>query len=239
MSRGTILVVLDDREVVAQIRGTLEREGYRVAEASTGEAALAAARQGPPDLILLGWALPGQDGREMCRRFRRHETAARVPLILLTARPSEEDCVAGLEAGADDCLALPFRPRELVARVRAHLRRALRRSSSREVLRVGDLVLDGERYHVSWKGMPVPLTAGEFRILRLLAMRPGRVFSRAEIIEGARGGTADVLGRTVDVHVASIRRKLGPGGSLIETVRGVGYRVAEGPPRGRRPHPPG
>lgn len=232
MARGTILVVDDEKDVIELVRYNLEREGYRVVGAPSGETALAAARNELPDVVLLDRALPGLDGLEICRRLRRSEPTAHVPIILVTARVTEEDRVAGLEAGADDYMTKPFSPRELVARVRAHLRRAVLRPSSLEVHQVGDLVLDVARHRVTWAGHPVSLTAGEFRILRFLAMRPGRVFSRAEIIEGALEGSVDSISRTIDVHLASIRKKLGRGGAMIETVRGVGYRLAEGLPRG-------
>lgn len=231
MTRATILVVDDEKDVVELVRYNLEREGYRIVGASSGETALAAARNELPDVVLLDRSLPGLDGIEICRRLRRSEPTAHVPIILVTARVTEEDRVAGLEAGADDYMTKPFSPRELVARVRAHLRRAVLRPSSTEVHEVGHLVLDVGKHRVTYSGQPVSLTAGEFRILRFLAMRPGRVFSRSEIIEGALEGSVDSVSRTIDVHLASIRRKLGRGGGMIETIRGVGYRLAEGTPR--------
>jgi two-component system phosphate regulon response regulator PhoB len=231
VSRGTILVVDDHRDLVELVRLHLEKEGYQVQGASTGDAALAAALNAPPDAILLDRSMPGLDGLEVCRRLRRDERTASVPVILLTARASEAERVAGFEAGADDYMTKPFSPRELVARVRAALRRAATRPALLEVLQVGELSVDVGRHRVSYRGEEVPLTAGEFRLLRFLVARPGRVLSRTELIDGALGGNVDNLSRTVDVHLAAIRRKLRSGGKMIETVRGVGYRLAEPPVR--------
>jgi DNA-binding response OmpR family regulator len=221
----------DHRDLVELVRLHLEKEDYEVQDASTGDAALAAALNAPPDAILLDRSMPGLDGLEVCRRLRRDERTASVPVILLTARASEAERVAGFEAGADDYMTKPFSPRELVARVRAALRRAATRPAPLEVLQVGELSVDVGRHRVSYRGEEVPLTAGEFRLLRFLAARPGRVLSRTELIDGALGGNVDNLSRTVDVHLAAIRRKLRSGGKMIETVRGVGYRLAEPPVR--------
>jgi two-component system phosphate regulon response regulator PhoB len=171
--------------------------------------------------------MPGQDGLEVCRQLRADARTARIPVIMLTAKASEADRVVGLEMGADDYLAKPFSPRELVARVRAILRRSAAVAATSDVLRHGDLVVDVPRHEVSWKGRPVLLTATEFRILHFLAARAGRVCSRTDIIDDALGTDVAVIDRTVDVHVTAIRRKLGKGGDAIETVRGFGYKLRE------------
>lgn len=172
--------------------------------------------------------LPGIDGLETCRRLREVDRASTIPVLLLMSRAVEEDRLSGLEAGADDCLVEPLGFRELLARIRARLRRASRPASSSEVYRVGPITIDMGRYQVFLAGKPVRLTGREFRILRFLARRPGYVFPRAEIIEGALEGKVDAWSRTVDVPVATLQRKLGPASRLIETVRGVGYRLSEG-----------
>jgi DNA-binding response OmpR family regulator len=228
MSRGVVLVVDDHKDVVELVRYNLAREGYDVVSASSGEEGLVRAALRAPHVVLLDRSMPGLDGLEVCRRLRAKEATALVSIILLTGRATESDRVEGFEAGADDYMVKPFSPRELVARVRAVMRRAASRPVSQEVLQVGDLVIDAGRHQVTFRGKPVDLTAGEFRIVRFMAARPGRALSRQELIDGALGGSVDGLSRTVDVHLASIRRKLGRGAGVIDTVRGIGYRMAEG-----------
>lgn len=227
MGKGLILVVDDEKDLVALVRHHLEREGFEVEAAGTGEAGLKAAFERRPSAVVLDRSLPSLDGLEVCRRLRQDVRTARVPIVLLTARAAEFERVAGLEAGADDYMSKPFSPRELVARIKAVLRRVELRPAPLESLQVGGLAIDVGRHLVTYEGKPVRLTAGEFRILRYLAVRQGRVVARTEIIDGALDGHVDGLSRTVDVHLAAIRRKLGRGGPLIQTVRGVGYRLAE------------
>ncbi len=227
MAKGRVLVVDDEKDLLALVRYHLEREGFEVLEASNGDAGLKAALEEPPAVVVLDRSLPSLDGLEVCRRLRQDSRTARIPIVLLTARAAEFERVAGLEAGADDYLSKPFSPRELVARIKAVLRRVSLRPAPLESLQVGELAIDVGRHLVTWQGRPVRLTAGEFRILRFLAVRQGRVVARAEIIDGALDGHVDGLSRTVDVHLAAIRRKLGRGGPYIQTVRGVGYRLAE------------
>ena len=227
MGRGRVLVVDDEKDLVTLVRYHLEREGFEVREAASGDAGLQAALADPPAVVVLDRSLPTLDGLEVCRRLRQDLRTARVPIVLLTARAAEFERVAGLEVGADDYMSKPFSPRELVARIKAVLRRVSLRPAPLDSLQVGDLAIDVGRHLVTWQGKPVRLTAGEFRILRFLAVRQGRVVARTEIIDGALDGHVDGLSRTVDVHLAAIRRKLGRGGPLIQTVRGVGYRLAE------------
>ena len=222
-----ILLVEDENDIAELVERHLRREGCEVERFADGEEAVRAARQRPPDVLILDIILPGLDGFEICKAFRRDPDLERVPILMLSARDEEVDIVTGLELGADDYLAKPFSPRVLVARVRNLLRRrsAAERRSPDGGLRVGDIEIDPDRHEARVGGEPLLLTRSEFRILHLLCGRPGRVRTRAEILDGVGGGPA--LERTVDVHIASLRRKLGPLGDSIETVRGVGYRLRE------------
>ena len=228
MGAGTILVIDDEKDLIELVRYNLEKEGFDVIGAPDGKAGLEVARAHRPDLILLDLMMPGMDGLEVCRRLREDARTAGIPVILLTAKATEADRVVGLEMGADDYVTKPFSPRELVARVKVRLRRAAAATEDRESLRRGDLVVDAGRHEVSWKGKPVVLTAAEFRILRFLAKSPGRVFGRSEILDGAFDRDAAVTDRTIDVHVMAVRKKLGKGGAMLETVRGFGYKLREG-----------
>ena len=224
-----ILVVDDDRKTVDLIRLYLERDGYRVRTASDGRQALDAARHAAPDLVVLDLMLPEVDGLDVCRAMRRGST---VPIIMLTARATEEEKLAGLDLGADDYLTKPFSPRELVARVRAVLRRADGPDRGEPITRHGDLTIDFGRHEVFRAGQAVPLTPREFRLLRVLAVNPGRVFTRFELIERAFGYDYAGLERTVDVHLSSLRRKIEPDPSqpvYVLTVYGVGYKFGRVP----------
>ena len=234
MGKATVLVIDDEKDLQELVRYNLEKEGYDVVTALDGESGLHVAIEHNPDLILLDLMLPGVDGLELCRLLRKESRTAQIPLIMLTAKASEPDRVVGLELGADDYVTKPFSPRELVARVKALLRRATPLTENASVLRRGDLTIDVHRHEVISAGKPIMLTATEFRILHFLASRPGRVFSRNEIIDGAQGRDTAVLDRTIDVHVTSIRRKLGACGDYLETVRAVGYKFQL--PSGRRKH---
>lgn len=227
MSKATVLVIDDEKDLVELLRYNLEKEGYDVIGANEGAAGLDIARRHRPDLVILDVMMPQPDGLEVCRRLRGDPKTASIPVIMLTAKSSEADRVVGLELGADDYVTKPFSPRELVARVRAVLRRVGRLQEPAQVLRVGDLVIDVDRREVTCRGKAVSLTATEFRLLQTLAGTPGRVLSRNEIIEQALGRDVAVTDRTVDVHVTAIRRKLGRSGERIETVRGFGYRFRE------------
>ncbi|MGQ4488138.1 response regulator transcription factor [Streptomyces sp. 372A] len=225
-----ILVAEDDAKQSRLIRIYLEREGHAVQVVADGRAALERARSAGPDLIVLDVMLPLVDGLDVCRILR---TESDVPILLLTARVTEEDMLLGLDLGADDYLTKPYSPRELTARVRALLRRSGRSGGDgHAVLRVGEVELDTARFEVRVAGRPVELTAKEFAVLETLAREPGRVFTRAQIIERVFGFDRDVLERTVDAHVMNLRRKLGTGPDgprHVETVYGRGYRLADGP----------
>lgn len=227
----TVLVVDDEQHLRDLIRSYLEREGYHVLEAADGSAALDLARQHAPDVVVLDILLPEVDGLEVCRRLRTFSDAY---VLMLTAKAEEIDRIIGLEVGADDYLTKPFSPRELVARVRAMLRRP-RSGAAPEALdvpapqRFGTLLIDHARHEVTCDGEVVPLTALEFSLLTTLASYPGRIFTRTQILEQVWG--TDYFGddHVVDVHIANLRKKIGDDAAdpqYIETVRGVGYRFA-------------
>jgi DNA-binding response OmpR family regulator len=220
-----ILVVDDEPKIVQLVRDYLERAGFAVSTARDGNEALMRARSERPDLIVLDLGLPGLDGLEVTRRLRRDSG---VPIIMLTARHEETDKVVGLELGADDYVTKPFSPRELEARVRAVLRRQAAPDS--EVLRAGDLTLDVPRLRTEVAGRSAPLTATEFQLLTALARQPGRVFTRAQLLDAVHGVAFDSYERAIDAHVKNIRRKIEPDPRTpryLLTVYGVGYRLAD------------
>lgn len=226
----TILLVEDEQDLLELLEYNLEREGYQVRTAGTGEAGLKEVRTELPDLILLDLMLPGMDGLEVCRTLKSRENTAVVPVIMLTAKGEESDIVRGLELGADDYITKPFSPRVLLARIRALLRRSVEGaldSDDSRTIETGNVTIDLERHEVRANGSVVDLTATEFKLLKLLAARRGRVFTRQQIIESIHEGFAAVTDRSVDVQVVSLRRKLGDVGAQIETVRGVGYRFRD------------
>lgn len=227
MSKRTVLVVEDEPEIAGVVRQYLEKDGYRVVVASDGERAVDEFGRLRPDLILLDLMLPGLDGYEVCRRIRQQ---ASTPIIMLTARDEEADKLIGLELGADDYITKPFSPREVVARVRAVLRRARGSEPPPERIRVHDLEIDAERYAVTRQGEPVTLTPTEFKLLMVLARHPGRVFTRLQLIDQVHGYAFEGYERTVDAHVKNLRQKLEPDPRrprYVLTVHGVGYRLAE------------
>lgn len=234
MAREHILVVEDEEDILDLVRFNLEREGYRVTGVTTGEAGLEEAVRHGPDLVLLDLMLPGVDGLEICRRLRRDPQTAGVPVVMLTAKGEDADVVAGLEVGADDYVPKPFSPRVLIARVRAVLRRRRQQVEAPPgddaVLRPFDLVIDPSRHETLAGDLRLDLTATEFKLLHFLARRPGRVYTRQQIVDGVKGDDYPVTDRAVDVQVVGLRRKLGARADYIETVRGVGYRFRETPP---------
>ena len=230
MSRTRILVVEDDADIRELLQYNLAREGHEVTLAADGRAALAAARRQPPDLVLLDLMLPGLDGLEVCRQLRAERATSGAAIIMVTAKGEESDVVLGLGLGADDYVVKPFKANELVARVRAVLRRTredTRVPADRRPVVQGPLRIDPERHRATLDDADVPLTATEFRILHYLASRPGRVFTRDQILTASMGPDSMVLERNIDVHVRSIRRKMGRHRDLVETVRAIGYRFAE------------
>ncbi|HEX2141971.1 MAG TPA: response regulator transcription factor [Candidatus Limnocylindria bacterium] len=233
---ATVLLVDDDPKIRDLLRLYVEREGHRALFAADGETALDTALRTRPDLVLLDVMLPGLDGFEVCRRLR---DVSDVPILLLTARSGEGDKVVGLDMGADDYVVKPFSPRELMARVRAHLRRRRLESDAEEPVLVSNgLEVDPNAVEARLKGDALDLTPFEFRILRALMRRPGRVFSRDDLIDAIHGGDdPGIIDRTIDVHLGRLRRKLGDDPSApryIGTVRTVGYKFV-GPVERREP----
>lgn len=228
----TILVVDDEPRIVRLVRDYLEHGGFNVVVASDGPTALRSARTGRPDLVVLDLGLPGLDGLDVTRALRR---SGDVPIIMLTARTEESDKLVGLELGADDYLTKPFSPKELVARVRAVLRRAEGMRSPADVIRVGaDVELDVPRMETRIRGRRVDLTKTEFQIVATMARQPGRVFTRAQLLDAVKGVAFESYERAIDAHIKNIRRKIEaePGSPrLVLTVFGVGYRFAEPPER--------
>lgn len=227
MNKSTILVIDDEKDLIELVRYNLEREGFDVIAAADGRSGLELAGRRRPDVIILDLMMPGIDGLEVCRQLRKDERTSGVLVVMLTAKAAESDLVVGLELGADDYLTKPFSPRELVARVKALVRRVNRGEEPRDRIQRGDLLVDISAHEVLFKGARVLLTATEFRILQAMAARPNRVFSRYDLIDVALGQDVSVSDRTIDVHVTAIRKKLGAGCEYIETVRGVGYKIRE------------
>ncbi|MBV1853348.1 response regulator transcription factor [Catellatospora tritici] len=219
--KGLVLVVEDERPIADLIRLYLQRDGYGVQVEADGNAGLAAARRLRPVACVLDIALPGLDGTEICRRLRAEDVW--VPIIFLTARDDEVDRIVGLELGADDYLTKPFSPRELVARLKAVLRRSGGTPEPDRSRTVGAVRLDPARREVTVDGQPVHLTSTEFDLLAHLMSRPGRVYTRDELLSTVWGYAAHGGTRTVDVHVAQVRAKLGDAAGILRTVRGVGY----------------
>lgn len=231
MTRKRILVVDDERDLVDIVSINLRREQYDVVTAFDGESACEIARRDVPDLVILDLMLPGISGLEVCRRLRAEPRTATVPILMLTAKGEETDAVIGLSQGADDYVRKPFGVKELMARVAALLR-ARRRAGEDDVpnvLRFGDLEIDSDRFVATLRGKPLAFTTTEFKLLRHLVAKRGRVFTRNDLLDAVRGPDAIVVDRTIDVHVAAVRRKLEDYGELLVTVRGVGYKFAEHP----------
>ena len=227
MAKEQILVIEDEEDILALVHYNLAREGFRVATATSGEEGLKAAQAQPPELILLDLMLPGIDGLEVCRALKGAAATAAVPVVIMSAKGEEADVVAGLELGADDYITKPFSPRILIARVRAVLRRRAAEAVTRDAGEAIDLTIHPGRNEVLVRGTPVELTFTEFRVLHTLASRPGWVFTRYQIVNAVRGEDYAVTDRAVDVQVVGLRKKLGPCGKYIETVRGVGYRFRD------------
>ena len=224
-----ILVVDDDKQIARLIRSYLEQAGFRVTVAHDGAAALHALRREKPDLVVLDLTLPDRDGWDVTRIVRSDPTLAATPIIMVTARVEDTDRIVGLELGADDYVTKPFNPREIVARVRAVLRRSSATAPAPvRLLQSGNLALDPDRHEATLAGQPLELTPTEFALLHTLMANAGHAFSRAELIEQALGYSYEGLDRTVDSHIKNLRRKIEPdpasAAATIQTVYGVGYR---------------
>ena len=228
MTQPRILVVDDEPDLLELVSFNLRKHGYDTRCVTSGEAAIEAVQQDPPDAIVLDLMLPGVDGLEVCRQIKGDSATRHVPILMLTAKGEERDVVAGLEQGADDYIAKPFSPRVLIARVKAVLRRKTAGpADATTVLKSGPLVIHPGRHEVTVADEKVNLTFTEFGILHFLARRPGWVFTRGKIVDGVQGQDVAVTDRSVDVHIVALRKKLGEAGELIETVRGVGYRFKD------------
>ncbi len=230
MSKGKLLLVEDDRALAELLIWHFTRQEFEVRRTADGEEALLLAEEETPDVVILDWMIEGISGLEVCRRLRRKEMTANVPIIMLTARGEEADRIRGLETGADDYVTKPFSPNELIARVAAVLRR-VRPALAGEALSYGDLEMDVTAHKVRRGGRPVPLGPTEFRLLRHFMEHPGRVFSRERLVDSVWSHDAEIDARTVDVHIRRLRKALNEGGGadLIRTVRSAGYALdAEG-----------
>ncbi len=235
MVRQSVLVVEDEEDIRELVSYNLLKEGYQVAGVASGEDALSAVESKAPDLILLDIMLPGLDGLRVCRKLKEDARYESIPVIMLTARGEEADVVAGLNMGADDYVTKPFSPKVLLARVQAVLRRAEAEGDGSdededeesEVVEIRDLKIHPGRHEVFVGGKRVELTATEFKLLHFLALRPGWVFTRQQILDGVHGDNYAITDRAVDVQIVGLRKKLGDAGTYIETVRGVGYRFKE------------
>ena len=225
MTEKQKLLIVDDEEDIRELlRFNLEKEGYPILLAASGEEALSLAEKEAPDLILLDLMLPKMDGLEVTRRLRSNDKTRHIPIVMLTAKGEEADIVAGLEIGADDYVSKPFSSKVLLARIRTVLRRKPLEEEEGAILNVGDLRIHTGRREVSVKEVPIELTFSEFGLLHFLAKRPGWVFTRTQIVDAIRGEDYFVTDRAIDVLVVGLRKKLGSASKSIETVRGVGYR---------------
>jgi DNA-binding response OmpR family regulator len=222
------LVVEDEPDLLDAVVFAFRKEGMKPIPCKDGEEALRLVKERRPDLVLLDLMLPGLDGIEVCRRLRAHEETARIPIIMVTAKAEETDAVIGLGVGADDYVRKPFGLKELVARVRSLLRRGAEPpEAAGQPIRYGDLEIDPARHEVRLRGKAIPVTATEFRLLVHLTRNPGRVYSRAQLLDKAVGTDVIVIERNIDVHISALRRKLEDYGDRLLTIRGVGYKFVE------------
>jgi two-component system alkaline phosphatase synthesis response regulator PhoP len=224
--KETILIVEDEKDIVKMLDYNLKKEGYKTLIASDGEDALDAASTKHPDLILLDLMLPGLDGLEVCKELKLERKTAAIPVIMLTAKAQESDKVVGLELGADDYVTKPFSPRELIARIRAVLRRGKENDKLPEILKIGDLTLDFSKIALTVKDKSVELTSKEFELLKTLIKAKGRVLSRDFLLDNIWGfdHAMEIQTRTVDVHIRTLRKKLKAAAKYIVTVKNYGYR---------------
>jgi len=229
MTEKLITIVDDEEDIVKLVSHHLKREGFKVKEFHNGRDFLSYVESMVPDLAVLDIMLPGIDGLEICRILKNKSTTASVPIIMLTAKASEADVVVGLELGADDYIVKPFSPRELVARVKTVLRRTGAKESGDNIIKIGPLIINTEKYEVSVDNEKVLLTTTEFKILEVLADGKGRVFTRDQLLKKKRlwGDDKLVYDRTIDVHIKNLREKLGNAGNMIKTVRSIGYKLEE------------
>ncbi|MCG6976658.1 MAG: phosphate regulon transcriptional regulator PhoB [Acidiferrobacterales bacterium] len=224
----TILTVEDERPIREMVRMSLEKAGFDVLEAEDGEQAMVTIADHRPDLVLVDWMLPGMSGIDLARRLKQDDATSELPIIMVSARGEEEDKIRGLEIGADDYVAKPFSPRELIARIKAVLRRT-EPGGGEKLLQSRGLVLDASSHRVTANDKVLSMGPTEFKLLRFLMSHPERVYSRAQLLDNVWGANVYVEERTVDVHIRRLRKVLTPTGheNLIQTVRGSGYRFSE------------
>lgn len=227
--KKTVLLVDDEPDIGELLKYNLEQEGYEVTAFREGESALAEIKEKAFDLIVLDLMLPGISGLDICRQLKRDSKTESIPIIMLTAKSTETDKIVGLEIGADDYITKPFSPREVVARVKAVLRRSedVGKRSDKLIYEFHGIKVDTSRHEVRSDDEVVKLTNTEFKILQCLIQRPGHVFNRAQLIDFALGKDVSVVDRTIDVHITNLRKKLGSRGTQIESIRGVGYRLKD------------
>lgn len=230
MMKEKILIVDDEKDIVRMIDYNLKKEGFRTIAAYDGQKALSIARKEFPDLIILDLMLPEQDGLEVCKELKKENDTSLIPIIMLTAKTKETDKIVGLELGADDYVTKPFSPKELIARIKAVLRRVKDREKLSEVLKIGNLTVDFAKIQVSVGNKPVELTSKEFELLKTLMKAKGRVLSRDYLLDTIWGFDAsiDIQTRTVDVHIRTLRKKLKAASGRIVTVKNYGYRFEMG-----------
>ena len=228
MKKKKIIVVEDEPDLVDVVTYNLEREGYSVLASQRGDEGLNLIRSEAPDLVLLDLMLPGMDGLSICRQMKSDSSTKEIPIIIASAKGEESDVVIGLEMGADDYLAKPFSPRELLARIRAVLRRGAPTADVRDDrIVIRDLTIDSRKHEVKINNLVVSLTSTEFKLLHHLASSRGRAFSREQLLNRVVGMGVVVVDRNIDVHIRALRKKLGNHSDMIQTIRGVGYRFVE------------
>ncbi|KAB2835923.1 MAG: response regulator [Candidatus Brocadia sp.] len=222
-----ILIVDDEQDLVKLIRYHLEKDGYKTLCAYNGDDALFLVRKEKPDMVILDLMLPGIDGLEVCRKLKADTELAHIAIVMVTAKGEEADITMGLTLGADDYMTKPFSPKELVARVQAVLRRTKSDSTIQKYIKIDALTIDLYKHEVTIKNESIPLTLAEFKLLHQLASKPGRVFTRDQLLDTISGHDTIVIDRTIDVHVASLRKKLKAFANRIITIRGIGYKFKE------------
>lgn len=228
MSRSKVVIVEDEPDIVEVISYNLKREGFQVAAAGRGDDGLNLVRNQSPSLVILDLMLPGMDGLSVCQQIKSDPLTRDIPIIIVSAKGEESDVVIGLGLGADDYLAKPFSPRELLARVKAVLRRGpIREEQRKDRIAIKDLVIDLTRHEVLVGDNPLKLTATEFKLLYQLASQPGRAFTREQLLNRVVGEGVIVVDRNIDVHIRALRKKLGDRAAMIQTIRGVGYRFVD------------
>ncbi len=229
MSKVKIVIIEDEPDIIEVMSYNLKREGFLVSSSRRGDEGLSLVRKQSPALVLLDLMLPGTDGLSVCQQLKADPMTREIPIIMVSAKGEESDVVIGLGLGADDYIAKPFSPRELLARVKAVLRRSLlqqdqQKEQQKSRLQIDELTIDALRHEVAISGEPIKLTVTEFKLLYQLAAQPGRAFSREQLLNRVIGDGVVVVDRNIDVHVRSVRKKLGDYSRMIETIRGVGYR---------------